>query len=85
MALKRVFFLVQSFIYLLRLCPTLVYLGVMVGGDPRYMVPNVSRSRACVAICTLFAPRRNKNPCKSTTYRVLFVAGVGPEPTTSGL
>ena len=28
---------------------------------------------------------KNKFPCKSVIYRGIYVAGVGPEPTTSGL
>ena len=33
----------------------------------------------------MFADYSKKKPRKSTIYEALIVAGVGPEPTTSGL
>ena len=35
--------------------------------------------------CSLFADTKTKKSCESTIHKTFFVAGVGPEPTTSGL
>ena len=52
---------------------------------PQHWAKISLKSGGVVAFGYPLATQKKKTPCKSETYKGFEVAGVGPEPTTSGL